>query len=120
MQDRQPDHRAVHGRRRGGEELRPGHRRRADIIGVDAPMHKYAVQVTVADARDGAAVRQHAEGGVELGQGRSGLRADGVRRGHARGAAAARGFTPTTGANGRPGPVAGGTACSPRLSAVTG
>jgi deoxyhypusine synthase len=26
----------------------------ADIIGADAPMHKYAVQVTVADTRDGA------------------------------------------------------------------
>ena len=26
----------------------------ADILGEDAPMHKYAVQVTVADARDGA------------------------------------------------------------------
>ena len=26
----------------------------ADILGVDAPMHKYAVQITVADERDGA------------------------------------------------------------------
>src|ERR1700758_1473867 len=26
----------------------------AEILGVDAPMHKYAVQVTVADVRDGA------------------------------------------------------------------
>ena len=26
----------------------------AEILGVDAPMHKYAVQITVADARDGA------------------------------------------------------------------
>src|SRR5688500_19652664 len=26
----------------------------ADILGNDAPMHKYAVQVTVADVRDGA------------------------------------------------------------------
>ena len=26
----------------------------ADILGVDAPMHKYAIQITVADARDGA------------------------------------------------------------------
>ncbi len=26
----------------------------ADILGVDAPMHKYAVQITVADVRDGA------------------------------------------------------------------
>ncbi|MFO0884775.1 MAG: deoxyhypusine synthase [Pirellulales bacterium] len=26
----------------------------ADILGADAPMHKYAIQVTVADARDGA------------------------------------------------------------------
>ena len=26
----------------------------ADILGVDAPMHKYAVQLTVADERDGA------------------------------------------------------------------
>src|ERR1700743_1699597 len=26
----------------------------ADILGVDASMHKYAIQITVADARDGA------------------------------------------------------------------
>ncbi len=26
----------------------------AEILGVDAPMHKYAVQITVADTRDGA------------------------------------------------------------------
>jgi deoxyhypusine synthase len=26
----------------------------AEILGVDAPMHKYAIQITVADARDGA------------------------------------------------------------------
>src|SRR5688500_20073656 len=26
----------------------------ADILGHDAPMHKYAIQVTVADTRDGA------------------------------------------------------------------
>jgi deoxyhypusine synthase len=26
----------------------------ADILGVEAPMHKYAVQLTVADERDGA------------------------------------------------------------------
>ena len=26
----------------------------ADILGTEAPMHKYAVQVTVADVRDGA------------------------------------------------------------------
>jgi len=26
----------------------------ADILGIEAPMHKYAVQITVADARDGA------------------------------------------------------------------
>lgn len=26
----------------------------ADILGIDAPMHKYAVQLTVADERDGA------------------------------------------------------------------
>ena len=26
----------------------------AEILGVDAPMHKYAIQVTVADSRDGA------------------------------------------------------------------
>jgi deoxyhypusine synthase len=26
----------------------------AEVLGVDAPMHKYAVQVTVADVRDGA------------------------------------------------------------------
>ena len=26
----------------------------ADILGVEAPMHKYAIQITVADVRDGA------------------------------------------------------------------
>jgi len=26
----------------------------AEILGVDAPMHKYAIQITVADSRDGA------------------------------------------------------------------
>jgi len=26
----------------------------AEVLGVDAPMHKYAIQVTVADVRDGA------------------------------------------------------------------
>jgi deoxyhypusine synthase len=26
----------------------------AEVIGFDAPMHKYAVQITVADVRDGA------------------------------------------------------------------
>jgi deoxyhypusine synthase len=26
----------------------------AEILGVDAPMHKYAIQITVADVRDGA------------------------------------------------------------------
>jgi len=26
----------------------------AEVLGVDAPMHKYAVQITVADVRDGA------------------------------------------------------------------
>ena len=26
----------------------------ADILGMDAPMHKYAIQITVADVRDGA------------------------------------------------------------------
>lgn len=26
----------------------------ADVLGADAPMHKYAVQITVADVRDGA------------------------------------------------------------------
>ena len=26
----------------------------AEILGIDAPMHKYAIQITVADARDGA------------------------------------------------------------------
>jgi len=26
----------------------------AEVLGVDAPMHKYAIQITVADSRDGA------------------------------------------------------------------
>jgi deoxyhypusine synthase len=39
----------------------------ADVIGFEAPMHKYAVQITVADVRDGAC--SSAQGGFELGKG---------------------------------------------------
>ena len=42
----------------------------AEILGDDAPMHKYAIQVTVADVRDGALSSSHAEGSELLGQGR--------------------------------------------------
>ena len=59
----------------------------AEVLGHDAPMHKYAIQVTVADVRDGALSQQHAQGSVELGQGRHGVRADGLQRGDAGGAA---------------------------------
>ena len=59
----------------------------ADILGHDAPMHKYAVQITVADVRDGALSSSTLERGLELGQGRHGLRADGLQRSHARRAA---------------------------------
>ncbi len=51
----------------------------AEVIGFDAPMHKYAVQVTVADVRDGGTVGEHAQGGFELGQSRHDFRADGLR-----------------------------------------
>ena len=44
----------AHGRRRRAEKLRAGHGGAAEILGVDAEMHKYAVQITVADVRDGA------------------------------------------------------------------
>ena len=53
----------------------------AEILGMDAPMHKYAMQITVADVRDGAC-SSHAEGSQFVGQGRHYLRADGVQRSH--------------------------------------
>ena len=55
----------------------------AEVLGHDAPMHKYAIQVTVADVRDGALSQLHAEGSQQLGQGRHGVRADGLQRGDA-------------------------------------
>ena len=68
----------------------------ADILGHDAPMHKYAIQMTVADVRDGALSQLDAQGSLKLGQGRHGLRADGLHRSHA-GRAADRRPTPSTG-----------------------
>ena len=45
-------------------------------------MHKYAVQITVADVRDGGLLVLDAEGGLLVGQGRRHLGTDGVRRSH--------------------------------------
>ena len=67
-QDRGRHHRPLHGRRRRAEELRAGHRRlRRDPRPVDVEMHKYAVQITVADVRDGACSVLDAEGGLRAG-----------------------------------------------------
>ncbi len=52
----------------------------ADILGTEAPMHKYAVQVTVADVPRRGPVELDAQRGFELGQGRHRLRADGLQR----------------------------------------
>ena len=59
----------------------------ADILGVDASMHKYAIQITVADARDGALSGSTLKEASQLGQGRPHLRADGLLRSHPRPAA---------------------------------
>ena len=40
----------------------------AEVLGHDAPMHKYAVQVTVADVRDGALSSSHAQGSLSWGK----------------------------------------------------
>src|SRR4030095_15008268 len=50
-----------------------------DYLGFDVGMHKYAVQITVADVRDGALQWFHAEGSKFMGQGRSGGRTNGLR-----------------------------------------
>ena len=68
-QDRGRHHRPVHGRRRRAEELRPGHRRlRRDPRPRRAEMHKYAVQITVADVRDGACSSSTLQGGRSWGK----------------------------------------------------
>ncbi len=90
----------------------------AEILGHEAEMHKYAVQITVADVRDGACSSSTLQGGLLLGQGGRHLRADGVRRGHHR-RAADRARTPITGAAGRPARPAAGPICSPRLAPPT-
>ena len=41
----------------------------AEILGIEAEMHKYAVQITVADVRDGACSSSTLQGGLLLGQG---------------------------------------------------
>ena len=56
----------------------------AEILGSEAPMHKYAIQITVADSRDRSALRIHPERSLILGQGRPHLRADGLLRSDAR------------------------------------
>ena len=43
-----------------------------DYLGFDVGMHKYAVQITVADVRDGALSGSDAERGELVGQSRSG------------------------------------------------
>ncbi len=43
----------------------------ADILGVEASMHKYAIQITVADSRDGALSGSTLKEASSLGQGRS-------------------------------------------------
>ena len=40
----------------------------AEILGFDVPMHKYAVQITVADVRDGALSSSTLKEAIELGQ----------------------------------------------------
>ena len=42
----------------------------AEMLGKSVPMHKYAIQITVADVRDGGAFQQHAEGSQQLGKSR--------------------------------------------------
>jgi hypothetical protein len=59
----------------------------AEILGVEAEMHRYAVQITVADVRDGACSSSTLQGSRLLGQGADHPRTDGVRRSHHRGAA---------------------------------
>ena len=39
----------------------------ADVLGMEVPMHKYAVQVTVADVRDGGLLGKHPGRGKQLG-----------------------------------------------------
>ena len=56
----------------------------ADILGVEASMHKYAIQITVADARDGALSGSTLKEASSVGQGRPELRADGLQRSHHR------------------------------------
>ena len=41
----------------------------AEILGIEAEMHRYAVQITVADVRDGACSSSTLQGGRFLGQG---------------------------------------------------
>ncbi len=60
----------------------------AEILAEDAPMHKYAIQITVADVRDGRTVIVHTQGSQQLGQGGHCVRTNGLQRsdrGHATG-----------------------------------
>ena len=52
----------------------------AEVLGVDAPMHKYAVQITVADVRDGALSSSTLKGSQQLGQSGHRVRTDGLQR----------------------------------------
>ncbi len=53
-QNQKSDDGHLHARRRRAEKLHARHRRRRRHPGEEPPMHKYAVQITVADVRDGA------------------------------------------------------------------
>ena len=52
----------------------------AEILGLDAEMHKYAVQITVADVRDGACSSSTLKEAASWGKVQHHARADGVRR----------------------------------------
>ena len=59
----------------------------AEVLGHDAPMHKYAVQITVADVRDGALSSSTLKEASSWGKVDTVLRADGLQRSDARDAA---------------------------------
>ena len=82
-EDPQSDDRPVHARRRRAQEFRAGHRRGGRHPGdrsADAQIRRAGDRGR--RARRGP-VELDAERGLELGQGRHGLRADGLQRGHA-------------------------------------
>jgi len=73
----------VGGRR--SQELRAGRRRcRQFFSGHEAPMHKYAIQVTVADVRDGALSSSTLKEASSWGKVDTAYETDGLQRSHAR------------------------------------